>query len=227
MEQKQLASILEALLFVAGKPVSAKEFAKILELPEQEIKSSLEILAKEKQNSGVILLDNRGQYQLSTNSQYSPQIKNFLNSELREKLTDATVEVLAIVAYRQPISKSEIEAIRGVNSQYSIRSLLMRGLVEKVPNPRDARSFLYQTTTEFLMHLGMSSVNNLPEFEKLVSQIKLPETPQLAAETAQTLGKSAADENIFPKDQAPALPELPEVHPSEKNSQITEKSAQS
>ena len=130
MEPKQLVNTLEALLFVAGKPVTAKEFAKILELPETEIKIALETLSKEKKHNGVILLDNDGEYQLSTNSMCSPQVKNFLNSELREKLTDATVEVLAIVAYRQPISKAEIEAIRGVNSQDIVRSLLMRGLIE-------------------------------------------------------------------------------------------------
>jgi segregation and condensation protein B len=87
---------------------------------------------------------------------------------------------LGIIAYRQPISKAEIEAIRGVNSQYSLRHLLMRGLIEKVPNPNDARSALYQTTTEFLQHLGLSSNKDLPDFGKLVEEIKLPETPRLA-----------------------------------------------
>src|SRR4029077_18687595 len=106
------------------------------------------VLYAQKKDAGVILLENGSEYQLTTNSAYSTQVKNFLNAELREKLTDATVEVLAIIAYRQPISKAEIEAIRGVNSQYSLRALLMRGLIEKISNPTDARSFLYQTTTE-------------------------------------------------------------------------------
>jgi len=179
MEQKQLERILEALLFVASKPFKAKEFAKILELEEADIKSALDALAEEKKDSGIVLLENRGEYQLSTNSSCSTQVKNFLNAELREKLTDATVEVLAIIAYRQPISKGELEAIRGVNSQYSLRNLLMRGLIEKTTNPADARSFLYQTTTEFLMHLGLNSVTELPEFAKLVENIKLPQTPGL------------------------------------------------
>lgn len=173
---------LEALLFVASKPMRAKDFAKILEVDEALVKQALMSLVEGKKDAGIILLDNNGQYQLASNSRYSSQVKNLLNAELREKLTDATVEVLAIVAYRQPISKAELEAIRGVNSQYSLRALLMRGLVEKTPNPHDARSFLYQTTTEFLMHLGLTSVSNLPEFEKLVSQIKLPQTPGLAQE---------------------------------------------
>jgi len=179
MEQKHLKNILEALLFVASKPFCAKEFAKILELEEADVKSALNVLAAEKKDSGIVLLENNGEYQLSTNSTCSTQVKNFLNAELREKLTDATVEVLAIIGYRQPISKAEIEAIRGVNSQYSLRHLLMRGLIEKISNPADARSFLYQTTTEFLMHMGMRSVSELPEFAKLVEHIKLPQTPGL------------------------------------------------
>lgn len=179
MEQKQLKNTLEALLFVASKPFKAKEFAKILELEEANVKSALDTLAEEKKDSGIVLLINRDEYQLSTNSACSTQVKNFLNAELREKLTDATVEVLAIIAYRQPISKGEIEAIRGVNSQYSLRHLLMRGLIEKINNPADARSFLYQTTTEFLMHMGIASVSELPEFAKLVEHIKLPQTPGL------------------------------------------------
>lgn len=182
---KKIMSQAESLLFVSNKPMRAKELAKILEQQESDVTAALELLAEERKNSGVIILQNNGQYQMATHGDNSPAVKNFLNAELREKLTDATVEVLAIIAYRQPISKAELEAIRGVNSQYSIRNLLMRGLIEKVQNPQDARSFLYQTTTEFLMHLGLQSAKELPEFESLVSQIKLPDTPQAAQATGQ------------------------------------------
>lgn len=185
MEQKQLKSVLESLLFISGKPQSAKELSKFLEQPQGEVQTALDELAKEKQETGIVILESNGQYQMSTNAQNSTQVKNFLNAELREKLTDATVEVLGIIAYRQPISKAEIEAIRGVNSQYSLRHLLMRGLVEKVSNPNDARSVYYQTTTEFLQHLGLTSVKDLPDFEELVSQVKLPETPALSTEAVQ------------------------------------------
>lgn len=180
MEPSQLKNLVESLLFVASKPITAGELAKTLNKEQQEVQAALDALALEKKNSGVIVLDNNGQYQLAASPRNSSAVKDFLNAELREKLTEATVEVLGIIAYRQPISKAEIEAIRGVNSQYSLRHLLMRGLIEKTSNPNDARSFLYQTTTEFLMHLGLSSVKDLTEFEKLVEQIKLPQTPALA-----------------------------------------------
>lgn len=196
MEQEQLTKTLEAVLFVAAKPFKAKELAKILELDLKEIQTALDALCELRKESGIVVLNNNGEYQLATNSAFSTQVKNFLNAELREKLTDATVEVLAIIAYRQPISKAEIEAIRGVNSQYSLRNLLMRGLIEKVSNPSDARSFLYQTTTEFLMHLGLTGVNELPEFEKLVAQIKLPDTPAIT----NSAEPDKAEELITPPD---------------------------
>lgn len=180
MTEQNLKFIIESLLFVSSKPLKVKDLCKILEKTPEEVQPALQELINEKEDSGVVILDNNGEYQLATNAANSTYVKNFLNAELREKLTDAIVEVLSIVAYRQPISKSEIEAIRGVNSQYSLRHLLMRGLIEKTPNPADARSFLYQTTTEFLQHLGLASMKNLPEFEKIVGEIKLPETAFLS-----------------------------------------------
>jgi segregation and condensation protein B len=191
MEQKQLKNTLEALLFVSGKPLKVKDFVKILETDEIAIKSALDSLSLAKKDSGLVILE------------YSPTVKNFLNAELREKLTDATVEVLAIIAYRQPISKAEIEAIRGVSSQYSLRNLLIRGMIEKVSNPSDARSVYYQTTTEFLMHLGIGSVKELADFEKLVEHIKLPQTPGLsqAESTSQT---AEPEEEVLPTTTIPS-----------------------
>lgn len=196
---EQLKSKIESLLFVSSKPLKIRELAKFLETSEAQVQTALDELVELRKTGGVVVLANNGEYQLATNSANSTAVKNFLNSELREKLTDATVEVLAIIAYRQPISKAELEAIRGVNSQYSLRNLLMRGLVEKIPNPGDLRSFLYQTTTEFLMHLGLQSVKDLPEFTSLVSQIKLPETPA----ARQSVASGEEDQTIFPANPLP------------------------
>ncbi|MBI3231475.1 MAG: SMC-Scp complex subunit ScpB [Candidatus Doudnabacteria bacterium] len=192
MPDQNLKSVLESLLFVSSKPLKIKDLCKFLEKPTEEIQAQLLELVQEKKTTGIIVLENNGEYQLATNPENSTQVKNYLNAELREKLTDATVEVLGIIAYRQPISKVEIEAIRGVNSQYSLRHLLMRGLIEKTQNPGDARSFLYQTTTEFLQHLGLASIRELPEFVKLVEQIKLPNTPPLLPNPDQTTQSSGS-----------------------------------
>ncbi|MCL5009158.1 MAG: SMC-Scp complex subunit ScpB [Patescibacteria group bacterium] len=206
MEPQHLKSVLESLLFIASKPLSLKELSKFLEEPPEAVQAGLETLILERKDSGIVVLESNGTYQMSTNTRNSTQVKNFLNAELREKLTDATVEVLGIIAYRQPISKAEIEAIRGVNSQYSLRHLLMRGLIEKISNPRDARSLYYQTTTEFLQHLGLSSVKELPSFEELVGQIKLPETPALENEALAAAQPTAA-ENPAPEPEPLAAAE--------------------
>ncbi len=169
---------IESLLFVSSKPLSYKALAKFTGEPEVKIRQAAAELVNDRRESGVVILEANGSYQMATNSENSDLVKSFLNADLREKLTDATVEVLSIIAYRQPISKAEVEAIRGVNSQYSLRALLMRGLVEKIPNPHDARGSLYQVTTEFLQHLGLNSIEDLPDFESLTKAIKLPETPE-------------------------------------------------
>jgi segregation and condensation protein B len=173
----QLTSQIQSILFVASKPLTIKQLAKFTSASESEVAAALQDLAEYCQNSGVVLLDSGSQFQLATASQNTNMVTEFLNSDLREQLTDATAEVLAIIAYRQPISKAEIESVRGVNSQYSIRSLLMRGLIEKVANPEDGRSSYYQITTEFLQQLGISSIKDLPSFEELTAAIKLPENP--------------------------------------------------
>lgn len=171
----QLKDQIESILFVSSKPLSLKQLIKFLQAPEENIRAALDELANDRKNSGIVVLEASGYLQLATHSENTDLVKNFLNSDLREKLTDATIEVLSIIAYRQPISKSEIEAIRGVNSQYSVRQLLMRGLIEKVNNPNDARGNLYQVTTEFLQQLGIQSIADLPDFQKLTEHIKLPE----------------------------------------------------
>ena len=173
-----LTSKIQSILFVSGKSLSAKEIAKILEEDLQQVQTALEDLVNLHNDTGIVLLRSNGGYMFATNSKNSTDVKNFLNAELREKLTDATVETLAIIAYRQPISRSEIEAIRGVNCQYSLRHLLIRGLIQKTLNPNDARQLLYETTMEFLQHMGISSIKELPDWNNLVEKIKLPESPE-------------------------------------------------
>lgn len=175
---ENIKSIIESILFVASKPVTAEQLGKLLDTEQEQIQAALKEIADQRTNSGIVLLESAGTWQLATNSKNSSKVKSFLNAELREKLTDATIETLAIIAYRQPISRAEIEAIRGVNSQYSIRHLLIRGLIQKIPSKNDLRVFRYETTLEFLQHMGIQNINDLPEFETLVEKIKLPDVPQ-------------------------------------------------
>lgn len=196
METIELENILESLAFVSNHPLKPKTLAVFLNQTEENIREAFLRLAARRKDFGVVLLQNGEEFQMATNPKYSPQVKDFLNADLREKLTDATLEVLGIITYRQPVTKSEIEVIRGVNSQYSIRHLLMRGLIEKTQNPSDQRSVIYKTTTEFLQHMGLSSISDLPDFQALVSQIKLPETPALKNEEGLDRNQKVAQPEV-------------------------------
>ncbi len=175
MEPSKLKSQILSILFVAGKPVSLPELMDVLEITEDELKSAIADLVSQNQASGIIILAHNNRLQLSSNPDNSSAVKKFLALELREKLTDAALETLAIILYKQPVSKAEIENIRGVNSQYSIRHLLIRGLIEKIQSPSDKRMQLYKTTLEFMQHLGLKDMKDLPDFEELTKNIELPQ----------------------------------------------------
>jgi segregation and condensation protein B len=180
---QNLNSAIESVLFVANKPLTTKAITKLVytedaQVTEAQVLQALQEIAEARRQTGIILLEATGSWQLATNPENSEAVKTVLNAELREKLTDATIETLAIIAYRQPIARGEIEAIRGVNCQYSIRHLLIRGLIQR-STTKDSRQVLYETTIEFLQHMGIGSVSELPEFEQLVEKIKLPETPTI------------------------------------------------
>src|SRR5207244_9416891 len=121
-------------------------------ISDEQLKSAVAELISQNQTSGIILLAHDKKLQLASNPENSSVVKKFLSLELREKLTDAALETLAIILYRQPVSKAEIENIRGVNSQYILRQLLIRGLIEKIQSPSDKRMQLYKTTLEFMQH---------------------------------------------------------------------------
>lgn len=173
MDLSKLKSQILSILFVASKPVSLKELKEVLEITDEELKSAIAELVSANQNSGIILLAHDNKLQLASNPDHSTVVKRFLSLELREKLTEASLETLAIILYRQPVSKTEIENIRGVNSQYTLRHLLIRGLIEKIQSPTDRRMQLYKTTLEFMQHLGIKNMSDLPDFEELTKNIEI------------------------------------------------------
>lgn len=175
METDKLKSQILSILFISSKPVSIKELEESLETDSSSIKEAVAAIVAENHSSGIILLANNDKLQLASNPDNSPAVKKFLSLEMREKLSDAALETLAVIAYRQPVSKAEIENIRGVNSQYTIRQLLIRGLIEKIGSPTDRRVQHYRPTLEFMQHMGLKSMNELPDFEELTKNIQLPQ----------------------------------------------------
>lgn len=167
-----------AILFVAGNPVTASALGKMLEKTAEEVTAEIESVRQDLENFGLVITKSGDSFQMGTSAEVSTVVKNFIQAQLREKLTEAAIETLAIIAYKQPVSRAEIESIRGVNSQYILKLLLQRGLVEKIASKNDARVLLYQTTHEFLQHLGIKDMSELPSFEDIEKQMEIPEIKQ-------------------------------------------------
>lgn len=165
----KLKSILESLLFAHGEPLSLAKISKTLCADEDDTRSALQELAAEytQKERGLILLEKDGEYQLGSKPEHAAYIDKLVKSEMSEELSKAAAETLAIIAYKGPISRAEIEHIRGVNSSFTLRNLLLRGLAERIENPKDARSYLYRISFDFLKHLGLAKIEDLPQYKEL------------------------------------------------------------
>lgn len=156
---------IESILFFKAEPLSVKKLAQILKTEEQEIITALQTLKEKLAGRGVALLEKDGEVMLGTAPEASGIIEELTKEELTRDLGRAGLETLSIVLYRGPITRSGIDYIRGVNSTFILRNLLIRGLVEKIPNPEDQRSFLYRPTFDLLSYLGIPRVEDLPEYQ--------------------------------------------------------------
>lgn len=165
-------SRIEALLFLKGEPMSAKELAKILGVKENEIKSGTEELDKKLSGRGIVLVKKEDSYALATSPECSEFAKILIKEELNPELSKASLEVLSIVIYKGPLSRAEIDYIRGVNSTFILRNLLVRGLIERIANPRDSRSFIYKPSFHLLEYLGVKKIEDLPEFGNFNKKIE-------------------------------------------------------
>ena len=168
MEQKKLSCIIEAILFVAGEPVTLTDLAHAQDLTVSELITALDGLKEEYDRDARGLRLNRfgESVQLSTRPEYAPYIERLLQPVQKQSLSQAAMETLSIVAYRQPVTKTEIEAVRGVKCDYSVQSLLNKGLIEEAGRKETlGRPILYATTEKFLQHFGIESLNELPDLD--------------------------------------------------------------
>ena len=157
--------MIEAILFVSGEPVAFSEMAQALELTEIELIPLVEEMKRvyADQGRGIQLLILGNRLQLCTNEAYAPYIKRLFNTDSERSLSQAALETLAIIAYTQPVTRSEIEALRGVKCDHSISVLTDHGLVEEVGRKDTVgRPRLLGTTDAFLRHFGLSSLSDLP-----------------------------------------------------------------
>ena len=176
-----LKEILQSILFVAGDAVEFYDIASKLNIDVKEVANALKELQKkyEEEESGIQLLIFNKKAQLCSNSKYANFVAEVLNPSREKALTKAVLEVAAIIAYKQPITRLEIENVRGVNSDYAINTLVENNLIEVVGR-KDAigKPLLFGTTDEFLKRFNMGSLEELPDYEEIINNIKVIETPK-------------------------------------------------
>lgn len=163
-----MKSIIESILFSAGEPISIKKLAETLNKKQSLVEELVRELAEDYQNKkrGLRIIQKEKEIQLVSNPENSKYVEKMVKDEVQEDLTPAALETLAIIAYRGPISRAEIEEIRGVNSSYILRNLLIRGLIDRKEHPKDNRAYIYQISFNFLRKLGLQSIEELPDYNK-------------------------------------------------------------
>ncbi|MEV7982417.1 SMC-Scp complex subunit ScpB [Streptomyces sp. NPDC086519] len=177
-----LKPALEAVLMVVDEPATAEHLARLLERPRQTITKALRALAEEytAQGRGFELRFVAGGWRFYTRAEYAPAVERLVLEGQTARLTQAALETLAVVAYRQPVSRSRVSVVRGVNCDGVMRTLLQRGLVEEAGTEPETGAILYRTTNYFLERMGLRGLDELPELAPF-----LPEAEAIEAETQE------------------------------------------
>lgn len=166
LEQK-----IEALLFYKNEPLEIKQFCKLLNRGENEVRGALQNLANNLNNRGICLIMTENEVSLATAPEMKDSIEQLAKDEMNSEIGKAGLETLAIILYNGPISRREIDYVRGVNSTFILRNLSIRGLIEREPDPKDQRIFKYKASLALLAHLGIKTINELPEFSAFKEQL--------------------------------------------------------
>lgn len=173
LDDDELGRVLEALMLVADSPVSAEALATAIEQPVYRITAKLAQIAAEftARQSGIDLRDAGGGWRMYTRAQFAPYVERLLLDGSRSKLTRAALETLAVVAYRQPVTRARVSAVRGVNVDAVMRTLLARGLITEAGADSDTGAATFATTELFLERLGLSSLGDLPDIAPLLPDV--------------------------------------------------------
>ncbi|MDP3785416.1 MAG: SMC-Scp complex subunit ScpB [bacterium] len=173
---EELAKKMEALLFVSGEGLTILRLASLLKKNDKDIKEALEELEKHLTDEHFItILRDSDKVSLVSAKEISKLVEDFAKEEFAGELTRAALEALTIIAYKGPVKRVDIDYIRGVNSSFTIRNLLMRGLVERVRDVKDSRTYLYRASTDFLKFFGLTSISQLPDhgsYKEKLDEIK-------------------------------------------------------
>lgn len=199
MENLTKEAELESILFITGEPVSYKQLEKVLAFSREELLQTIENLSaryRDDRSSAFMLVIHKETLQLATKAELREIIELITKSTLQESLSKAQLEVLAIISYRGPISRTEIEAIRGVNCSYTVRALLLRELIERDGNPENLRGYVYSLSNQFLLSLGIASQEELPDFKELNQDKRLTEVIVTELATEQVAEESDESKTV-------------------------------
>ena len=184
INKNNLEKQLEAVLFWKGEPVSIKKLSQIFQKTEEEISLSLKNLEASLLGRGIVLVTKEDEVTLGTSKDVSELIEKLTKDELVRDLGKAGLETLSIIIYQGPLTRAEIDYIRGVQSNFILRNLMIRGLVEKIPNPKDQRSFLYKPTFEMLSFMGVTKIEDMPNYTEARNEIESYKNIQVEAEAS-------------------------------------------
>lgn len=182
-EMEDLEKKIEAVLFYLAEPVKISFLAKTLEVKEKELHEAILNLDKNLENRGIRIVSHNGEISLTTHPDFGPLIDKIIKEERERDLGRAGIETLTIIAYKGPVTKKEIEYIRGVNSQYAIRNLLLRGLIERNVSRDDERMVVYTVTSDTIRFLGLQNISELPEYMEMRNELEVAD--RLKEEEAQ------------------------------------------
>ena len=167
-KKQQLLCALHAILFIYGEEISVGRLAKALGTEKETVQELIASLREElsRESQGLMLLEAGDGIQLVTKPELAPYLEEFTKEEFQEELSKASLETLAIIAYLGPISRAEIDYIRGVNSTFILRSLLLRKLIDRAPSVERPGILVYEVSGDAMRHLGLVRREQLPDFEK-------------------------------------------------------------
>ncbi len=194
LNHMNLESKIEAILFWKGEPISRKKLSEILKVEEVEINDGLEKLKENLKTRGIVLLEKDSEIMLGTAPELSKLFEDLQKEELNKELSKASLETLSIVLYKNGVSRAEIDYIRGVNSSFTLRALSIRGLVEKIADPKDNRRYIYKPSFELLSYMGVKSVEELPDYSEVSNSINLA-AKSLEEETKKEADLEKSNEN--------------------------------
>ena len=173
LEGAELGGVLEALLMVVDTPVTVEQLAIATEQPADRVRAKLQLIAEEltARESGIDLREAGGGWRMYTRARFAPYVERLLLDGARSKLTRAALETLAVVAYRQPVTRARVSAVRGVNVDAVMRTLLARGLITEAGVDPDSGAVTFATTELFLERLGLTSLADLPDIAPLLPDV--------------------------------------------------------